>query len=513
MTSAIHVQSFREAYEAYKASYHEIKAKGEERLNDYSTSEKAYRTFKKIGKQLQGQSSHLEPKQKQIVSQVLEKIRQVRHSQKADANEKITSSFTKATATSTTSASSQVQKSSTFFEPPFFNTLLEIMAVKKEQASINASSPKPCEDARITAFRQNLRAETSKRETAFQNAIAATLLQIHSDTLHVKGDRISQAERQEYTEALRQGLKTSEEIGLVLIHAVDSICQQVSLGFVANKDDLDTLFDEIVQNAMSAAQTSFECHVSSVFKKNSTSTAEFVYRIRMFQKSLHLSHADLLEIAKHPRLDDAAAEFVRLTRASFENDLKALLPMLVPYFSSNADVASSSSVPSVWSLSSTGFDLQVKQKQVAFESALPVAKQPLEQMQNIVTELVSDVSNVFRLVGPKTLSRVGIKRISNEKELTQAFRLVVAHAVQRTRDSFEELAAGYAKNSRTYKQFVNQLRPLQQSFYLTDADLAKIARHRHVHTAATEFCSIGATAFVERALKPAFPMLVEYFPA
>ncbi|MBY0528949.1 MAG: hypothetical protein K2P51_02030 [Rhabdochlamydiaceae bacterium] len=552
MTSATHIQSFRGAYEAYKASYHEIKAKGGESLNHYSASEKAYRAFKKIGKELQGQSSHLEPKQKRIVSQVLEKMSQVRHSQKQELkafNENMSSFFRKGTSL----------PNSLFSIAPPASLLTTPIPLSCSSSSSASRALTETAQRRMDEFHAN----QPEIQKAFNALYARALKLIDLDLAALKKEpKGVQITANKQVRAIRAGYETQKNIVKRLMADVSIAYRRAAVGQITSEAELKESLISAVATALNSTRASLHYALESMALKPA-STKDFVSCIKSFSQSFMLTDQKLEKIARHKSVKGAKDEFISLTMGSFEANLKALFPQLNPYFPQASLASSSSSAQDP----ASGFIEQTLTQKQAFESALPLIESALiELLEEIHSELMEDYSrsckkndDTIRLYAEavpsdaEKASRFGDKRasilsehcsvvnagyremetivrllvqdisrayslvetgkISSEKRLKQKLTSAVAQAIQSTRNFFEkDVVAVFLKNSKTPKEFVAHLKAFQNSLYLSDEDLAKIGNHDRVSSAARDFLEMGVSGFVKEVLRASFPMLSEYFP-
>ncbi|MBY0528947.1 MAG: hypothetical protein K2P51_02020 [Rhabdochlamydiaceae bacterium] len=325
MTSVSNVQSFREAYEAYKTSY--TSNKGRESLSHYSDSAKAYQVFKQIGKELQGKSSHLEPKQKRIVSQVLQKIRQVRHSQKKDFkafSEKMSASF----------------KNGVSIPTSFLTTPIPSSSKAQSSSSSHTSSSSSSQ-----TLRSRFIFETSSQKVAFdsesqklkpdlEEILEDRFCQISEDFAAVQTKDVKQ---DLHRLALNQGYGEGDLIVRQLVNNISRAYSFVETGKITSEKQLKQELTKVVAETIQRTYGSFEREVVAVFAAHSKTPKEFVRHLKVFQKSLCLSDEDLAKIGNHRRLSSAARDFLEIGVSGFVNGvLRASFPMIAEYFPKDA---------------------------------------------------------------------------------------------------------------------------------------------------------------------------------
>ncbi|MBY0528948.1 MAG: hypothetical protein K2P51_02025 [Rhabdochlamydiaceae bacterium] len=298
MTSVSNVQSFREAYEAYKTSY--TPNKGRETLSHYSDSAKAYRVFKNIGKELLENGADLEPKQQRIVSQVLEKIRQVRHSQKKELkafSEKMSGSFESLQSSSSSSQSGAL----------------------KEEAQ-----------RRMDEFR----VKQLRIQNAF-NVLSAKALKLINFELTPK-----------QKEAIGALNETQKNIVKQLIGDVSSVYARAASGKIRSEAEVKQEVERALARALNSTRTTLKCALESIVPK-CASTADFVSYIKSSTRSLEsisrspisirsisrsssrfiiLSEQTLARIARQKGVNEAKDKFINLVMMeTFESNLKAII--------------------------------------------------------------------------------------------------------------------------------------------------------------------------------------------
>jgi hypothetical protein len=560
------LQDLRQAYDLYKKSYAQAKAPGGENYNLYLRCTKEYRDFKSIATMLLKEIPNPRTTQSRTILKILLNTKELRHDQKADEvafNKRMGTAFFYGILPDTAVLSPTITPPPSPFSRPFSSSSLTI-APSRSLDSFPLTSPEQA------AFIQTAK----ERHEAFTAALPEIKTVLKE--LYVRAEKMidldlkavatlspdKQKRAQLQADAIRKGYQSTKTFLKRLVSDVTVAYLEVSRRNISGEAQLTEVLQKAVGQALTSTGNALRRSLEP-FVTDLLSAQDFIADVKNFPRSFAVEDQDITEIAKQKSVRRAAREFVKGSVASFETNLKAIFPTLVPYFPSEVPLISDPVV-----LARTRFVEEVKQKQAAFESELPETKAAFEEVlsvalerimqemgkalsgvdcaahfagighharsadeilqtvksakseieahadavrkgyrmgEEIVRTLVSDVQSIY--------SSAVRGQISNEEQLNQALAAAAARAVQATQDAFEkDIVVEFKKSATTGREFTNLLMRFKESFFLSEESFAKIGKHKHVKTAAREFINIGVPVFVN-ILKEVFPMLSAHFPS